>query len=135
MDHPRAGILGIELDNFSLGHTDEHGVGGIPGGSRCAATFGAGDDELISVEVNWVMIHSEIDEAETHATALANDQRSGGRRRKTIEGEPIEFHGGSVGNGVVGEDGPLLENDGEIVIGVRSVGLLRMNDEGADETD
>jgi hypothetical protein len=65
----------------------------------------------------------------------ANDKRSGGRSGKAVEGEPIELHGGSVGDGVVGKHGPLLENDGEIVMGMRSVRGLRMNDDGAEEAD
>jgi len=34
VNHPRAGILGFELDDFGLGDADENGVGGIPGGFR-----------------------------------------------------------------------------------------------------
>ena len=84
MDHPRAGIFGIELDDFCLGHADEHSVGGIPGGFGGAPAFRASDDELISMEVDRMMIHAEIDEAETDAAALANDERSsrGSRERR-----------------------------------------------------
>ena len=82
-----------------------------------------------------MVIHAEIHEAQTHARAKAYDERRGGRSGEAIEGEPVEFHGGGVGNGVVGKDGPFLEDDAEVVIGVRRVGSLRMRDEQAEEAD
>src|ERR1700720_973545 len=69
VDHPVAGIFGFELDDFGLRDANENGVGGIPGGFGSAAAFGAGDDELVAVEVNWMVVHAEIDEAGTAATA------------------------------------------------------------------
>jgi len=41
------------------------------GGFRSAAAFSAGDDELIAMKMNRVVIHAEIDEAETHGLRAA----------------------------------------------------------------
>jgi len=135
VDHPVAGIFRFELDDFGLGDPDENGVGGIPGGFGSAAAFRAGDDELVAVEMDGVMIHAEVDEAETDAAAEARDERRSGRGGEAVEGEPVEFHGGGVGVGVGRENRPFLEDDGVVVIGVRGVGILRVGDEEAEEAD
>jgi len=108
VNHPGARIFGVELDDFRLSDTDQYGVCGIPGGFGSTATFGASDDELIAVKVDGVMIHAKIDEAEADAGAETDDEGRSHRRDNTIHGEPVEFHAGGIGNGVVGENGPLL---------------------------
>src|ERR1700739_368527 len=62
VDHPVAWIFGFELDDFGLRYADEDRVGGIPGGLGSAAAFGAGDDELVPVEMDGMVIHPEVDE-------------------------------------------------------------------------
>src|SRR6266436_10258325 len=109
VNHPVAGIFGFELDDFGLCDADEDRVGGIPGGFGSAAAFGARDDELVAVEMDGVVIHAEVDEAETDAAAEARNEWRGGGGGEAVEGEPIEFHGGGVGNGVGRENGPFLE--------------------------
>src|SRR6266481_6947835 len=100
VDHPVAGIFGFELDDFGLRDADENRVRGIPGGFGSAAAFGAGDDELIAVEMNGMVIHTEIDEAEADAAAETRDERRDGGSGGAVEGEPVEFHGGGIGDGV-----------------------------------
>src|SRR5246127_2105667 len=111
VDHPVAGIFGFELDDFGLRDADENRVGGIPGGFGSAAAFGAGDDELVAMEMDGVVIHAKVDEAETDAAAETRDERRGGGSGEAVEGEPVEFHRGSVGDGVRRENGPFLEED------------------------
>jgi len=135
VNHPVAGIFGFELDDFGLCDADEDSIGGVPGGFGGAAAFRTGDHELVAVKMNGVVIHAKVDEPEAHAAAEARDERCGGGSGEAVEGEPVEFHGGGVGNGVGRKKGPFLEDDGVIVIGVRRVGRLRMGDEESDEAD
>jgi len=51
-----------------------------------AAAFGAGDDELVAVEMNGMVIHAEVDETETDAAAETRDERRGGGSGEAVEG-------------------------------------------------
>ena len=86
MDHPGAGIFRVELDDTRLRYADENGVHGIPGGLWSAAAFGAGQDELIAVKVNGVVIHAHINDTETDAAAEAGDHGSDGGGGDAVEG-------------------------------------------------
>ncbi len=58
MEHPVAGIDGVELDIPRLRDSDQDRVSWKPGGLRSASPFGPGHDELMPVEVDGVVIHS-----------------------------------------------------------------------------
>src|SRR5271170_6744385 len=135
MNHPCTGILGIELYDFRLRYSDENGVGWVPGGFGCAAAFRAGDDELVAMQMDRMMIHAEIDEAKSNTAAEAHDERRSHWSGDAVHGEPVELHVGGVGDGVVGKNGPLLQDDAEIVVDVRGVRVLRMGDEHAEQAD
>jgi len=95
----------------------------------------SGDDELMAVKMDRMMIHAEVDEAEADPAAETNKKRSGRRSAASVEGEPVEFHGSGVGNGIIGKDGPFLENDAVVVIDWRRVGDFRMGDEHAEQAN
>jgi hypothetical protein len=85
------------------------------------------------VQMDGVMVHSKINDAQADAAAEAREHRSDGGSGEAVESQPIEFHGGGVGNRVVGKNGPLLENETEIVVRVRLVTFFGVRDEEAEE--
>ena len=73
VDHPRAGIFRFEFHYLRLRHSDEHCVRWIPGRFRRAAAFRARDYELMSMQVNRMMIHAEIDKTQSYAATETNN--------------------------------------------------------------
>ena len=100
VEHPVAGIFGVELNYAGLGDADKDGVHRVPRGFGSAPAFGAGLHELVAVKVDRVMIHTHVDDAKADATAEARDHRRDRRSGKTVEGEPVVFHARGVGHGV-----------------------------------
>ena len=70
MQHPVAFILRNEFDIARLRYADNHRIARIPARFRNAPAFRAGDVKLMAVQMNRVMIHAEIDDANAHALAL-----------------------------------------------------------------
>ena len=75
VQHPVADILGIELNVPGLCNSDKYGVLIHPTLNRTSSAFGSRNNELHSVQVNWVMIHTDIDKAYAHALPLLDDHR------------------------------------------------------------
>ena len=66
---PIAFVVGDELDVARLRDADEYGVGGFDSGRADTARFGTCDLELMSGDVHRVVVHPEIDDANSHALA------------------------------------------------------------------
>jgi len=71
--HPVAGITGDEFHIARLCDADEDSIARAPGGFGLAAAFGAGDDKLMTVKVDGMVVHAEIDQADADAFAMAHD--------------------------------------------------------------
>src|SRR5439155_17484674 len=76
-----------------------------------------------------VMVHAEIHHPDAHAATMTHQQRRRVWAGLAVEGQPVELHIGGVGNVAVGQDGPLLQHDSEIVIYSWCPGFLGMDDE------
>jgi hypothetical protein len=85
-----------------LGHAHQDRGSGPPGGFWNAASLGACHLERVSVNMQGMMVHAQVDKANPDAVALADNQRSGCRTRFAVEQEPVVFHVHGVGHGVVG---------------------------------
>ena len=73
MKHPITGIVGDELDIGGFGNSHENRILRAPSRLRLPSSFGTRDHKCVPVQVNWVMIHSEIDEAQPNAIIQSND--------------------------------------------------------------
>ena len=127
------GLFGDELDVTRLGDADEHGVLGQQRGRSDAAAFSAGDVELMTVNVHRVMIHPEVDQTNPHSLAELHDAWRRGGTRLSVQRQPVELHRERVGDGVVREERPFLQDDAEVTIDARRMRALRVDDEEADQ--
>ena len=85
----------------------------------------------MAVQVNRVMIHSQIDHADANSITEANNERSVGWSSFPVNQQPVEFHVHGVRNDVVRQNGVLLQNHHEVFVCGRPIRLLRMHDEGS----
>src|SRR5260370_14425937 len=82
--------------------------------------------------MDWVMVHAEIHQPDPDAATMTRHHRRCVRPRFAVEGQPVELDVGAVGDVAVGQDGPLLQHDSEVVVYSWCPGFLRMNDEQTD---
>src|SRR5215510_6593191 len=82
--------------------------------------------------MDWVMVHAQIHQPDPDAATMAHHQRGCVRPRLAVEGQPVELHVGGVGYVAVGQDGPLLQDDSEVVVYSRCPRPLGMDDEQTD---
>ena len=132
MQHPVARIVCNKLDVARLRHTHEHRVSRSPCRLGLAASFSPRNYELVSMKVDRMVVHSQIDKADAHALPVPHDEGSVGWTRLSVEGKPVELHVHGVRHLDVRQDGVLLHNDCEVFIDARLVWLLGMHDERAD---
>ena len=64
VQHPIALSLGDEFDVAGLRDTDQDGVLGIPKLLRNSSPFGTGNRELVSVQMNGMVVHAQVDHAD-----------------------------------------------------------------------
>ncbi len=67
VNHPVAGIVGDELDVGSLGDSHQNRVLRSPSGLRLPPTLCACHDKRVPVQVNRMVVHSQVDEAQADA--------------------------------------------------------------------
>ena len=67
MQHPVARIIGYELDISRLRNTNQHGITWKPSSFRNPAALGSGNVERMSMQMNRMMVHAEIDQPDTNA--------------------------------------------------------------------
>src|SRR3989454_7557269 len=128
MQHPVAGIAGHELHVAGLCDSDEDSISRTPRGLGLSSSFRAGDDKLMAVKMDRMVVHAEVDETDADALPVAHDERSVGWTRLAVEGEPVELHVHGVRHLDVRQDGVLLHNDCEVFIGARLVWVLWVHD-------
>src|ERR1700746_3371248 len=92
MQHPVSRVAGDELHIARLCDADENRVARTPSGFGLAASFSARNDKLVTMKVDRMVVHSEVDKADTDAFPMPHNQRSGGRTGFSVEGEPVELH-------------------------------------------
>src|SRR5579864_6559010 len=92
MEHPVAGIAGNEFHIAGLCDSNEDRVARPPRGLGLAASFRAGDDKLMAVKMDRMVVHAEVDETDADALPVPHDERSVSWTRLSIEGEPVELH-------------------------------------------
>src|SRR5581483_1311734 len=116
-------------DIARLSHPNQHCVFRPPARFRLTTCFGPGHKEGVSVQVNRVMVHAQVCHPDSHAAAMTNHQWRGVRACLAVEGQPVELHVCAVGYVAIGEDGPLLQHDSEVMIDLWCPGLLGVDDE------
>src|SRR6266567_3317865 len=114
---------------WRIRHSYEYGISGTPRGLWLSSSFRAGDDKLMAVKMDRMVVHTEVDETDADALPVPHDERSVGWTRLSVEGEPVELHVHGVRHLDVRQDGVLLHNDCEIFIGARIVWFLGVHDE------
>src|SRR5947208_14742537 len=70
----------------------------------------------MAVKMNWMVVHSQVDNPDTHATAQSNQHRRSHGTGDTIKRKPVELHVRGVGNAAAGKNGPFLAIDSGVVV-------------------
>ena len=78
MKMPIARIVRDELNVAGLRHAHEHGVRRLDGRRTYASALRSRHRELMAMQMNWMVIHTEIDEPDADALSEFHQQR--GRR-------------------------------------------------------
>src|SRR5260370_24164268 len=108
-EHLVGGIVCDNLDITRLRETYEHGVSRAPGRLRLPPSFRSGDYKLAAVEVDRVVVHAEIDQANQHALTLPDDQGCCRRSRFTVERDPVALYVHGVRSRAIGPEAGLLK--------------------------
>src|SRR5438270_12282683 len=132
VQHPIARIIGHELHVTRLGYTYEHGVSRTPCRFGLAASFSTCNYELVPMQVDRMVVHPQIDEADADALSVPHDERSVGWTRFSVERKPVELHVHGVRDIDVRQDGVFLHDNDEVLIDARLVGFLPEPNERAD---
>src|SRR5216684_6637448 len=134
VQHPVAGVVGNELHVAGLCDSNENSIARPPSRFGLSASFSTCDYELVPMKVDRMVVHPQIDKADTDALSVPHNQRSVGWTGFSVEGKPVELHVHGVRHLDIRQDGVLLHNDCKVFIGARLVWLLGMHDERADHT-
>jgi hypothetical protein len=81
-----------------------------------------------------MVVHPKVDEAHPDATAQPHDQWRGHGTANSVKGQPIPFHVGGIGDGVVRQQRPFLQHDAEVVIHDWSVRSGRVQNKHSDHS-
>src|SRR5437763_2038216 len=92
MQHPVAGVVGNELHIARLRHSYEYGISRTPRGLRLSSSFRAGDDKLMAVKMDRMVVHAEVDETNANTLPVPHNERSVGWTRLSVEGQLVELH-------------------------------------------
>ena len=129
VQHPIACIFRGEFDIASLSHSDQDGIPGSPCCLGQSATLRPGHHKLVPVQMEGMMVHSEVDDTYPNALAELDHHRRRGGAGLPVHGEPVEFHCQSIGYGIVRAYGPFLKDQAEVAIDGRLMSLLGMDEE------
>src|SRR6266704_3167207 len=135
VQHPVAGIVGDELYITCLSNTDEHSISGRPRCLWLSPTFATRNYKRVPMQMDRMVIHAQVDHANSHTVAQPHKQRRSRRSSFAIESEPVEFHVHGVRSRIARQNGVLLQQDHEVAINRRIVRLLWVHDEGAQHAD
>lgn len=78
VQHPVARINGYELHIPRLGNSHEHRVSRPPSRFGLAPTFCSRNYELVAMKMDWMMVHTEVDESDADSLPVPHNQRSVG---------------------------------------------------------
>src|SRR5260370_21619639 len=98
VDHPVAGPVRHELYIASLCNANQRGVSARPDRLRLAPSLASRFPKSESMQMNRMMVHAEIDDPDTDALTVLDDQRRGCRPCLPVECEPVELHVHAIGN-------------------------------------
>src|SRR5205085_234412 len=73
VEHPRAWVVCDEFDVACLCYSDQDRVAGNPRRFWNSAGLRTGDIKRVAVQMHRMMIHAEIDHADTHSVAKPNE--------------------------------------------------------------
>src|SRR5579883_2409677 len=131
MQHPVAGAVRDEFDVARLCHTDEDRVAAGPCGFRLPVSLAPCLPERKAMNVDRVVIHAHVDQPNANPLTHTNYEGSRCRTRLAVKCEPIEFHIHAVRNRTIWQNCVLLERDQVVLVNMRRVRRLRMNNEAA----
>ena len=132
MDHPVTRVVGHELDVSSLCHSHQDRVTWSPERHRHPASLSTRYSKCVSMKVDRVVIHSQVDKPDPNSASETHHQGSGHRAGYAVESQPVELHIGAVGNSAARKKGPFLHDDPEVVVDSGLQGHLRMHNEHPD---
>jgi hypothetical protein len=98
MEHPVAGVAGNELRIPRLRYFYEYCISRTPRGLRLSSSFSTCNYELVPMNVDRMVVHPQIDEADADALPVPDDERSDGWTGFSVEGKPVELHVHGVRN-------------------------------------
>jgi len=73
VQHPVTGIVCDKFDVARLRYTHEYRVPWAHVDSGCRPPSRASDHKLMAVKVEWVVIHSEVDQTNAHALTVPHN--------------------------------------------------------------
>src|SRR5437588_10255787 len=115
LQHPIARIIGHERHVTRLGYTYEHGVSRTPCRFGLAASFSTCNYELVPMQVDRMVVHPQIDEADADALSVPHDERSVGWTRFSVERNPVELHVHAVWDIVLRQGCVVCHDSREVV--------------------
>src|SRR5450830_1274743 len=129
MQRPVAFFGGIELDGAHLADGDI-GTDFWPARSRWRpAAIGTGDDKFVAVQVDGMIGHRQVTDADAHAVVLPHRQRIDAGEGPAVPGPQIEVeHGVDLGRGGTGIDVVGIEQEDEIAIHTHELRIFGMRD-------
>src|SRR5947209_4617522 len=92
VQHPVAWIICDELYISRLCDADEHCIARHPGGLGNSAAFRSSGSKGVAVQMDRMVIHTEVDHANSNAIPETNDERSRRGTGLSVQDEPVEFH-------------------------------------------
>ena len=126
---PVAGVSGVEFDGAHLSDCDVGGHLGPARRLRHPAAIRTCYLELMSVQMNGMIGHRQVADANAHAIALAHDERVDARERPAVERPDIEVeHGAGFRRKAAGIDVVGVEQEHKIAIDAVQTGILRVRD-------
>src|SRR5258708_36992148 len=93
VQHPVARITGYELHVTRLGYSHEHGVSRSPCRFGLATSLRSRGHDLVAVEMDRMVVHAEVDQADADSFPLPHGMRSVGGPGCSVEGAPSVLHG------------------------------------------
>src|SRR5260370_29364188 len=98
VEHPVADPVRHELDIASLCHANQRCVSARPDRLRLPRSLASRFPKSESAQMNRMMVHAEIDDPDTDALPVLDDERCRCRPCLAVECEPVELHVHAIGN-------------------------------------
>src|SRR5262245_28714891 len=132
VQHPVAWIYGIKLDIACLSNTNNYSVTRKPGGLWYPSALCASNVELLSMNMNWMVIHTHVYHSYPYPFSQLYNHRSCRWSSFAIYRQPVELHRHCIRYSVVRQESPFLQDETEIFMHCRLVWFLWMDNEQSD---